>query len=139
MGQITSALRHASPPIRSSDEHERIVKKRLDELAFCETQEVLHKLQTRTSGLTEAEVQACFETYGPNEVVREKRLSPLRRLYNVGKNPLVVLLSVLAVISIAAGDNRAAIIISVMVLLGVALRYFQEARADGAAEKLAPW
>lgn len=42
----------------------------------------------------------------------------------------------LAVVSFLTGDLRAIIVIFVMVVLGVVLRFFQEVRADHAAEKL---
>jgi Mg2+-importing ATPase len=49
---------------------------------------------------------------------------------------LVILLSVLALVSGLTGDLRAAAMMSVMVVLGVVLRFVQEARADTAAAKL---
>ncbi len=50
--------------------------------------------------------------------------------------PLVLLLAVLAIVSLATGDVRAAAVMTVMIVLGVSLRFAQEARADAAAEKL---
>jgi Mg2+-importing ATPase len=58
------------------------------------------------------------------------------RLLNNVKNPLVILLTVLGVISFLTGDMRATVVIFVMVLLGVMLRFYQEMRADNAAEEL---
>ena len=52
------------------------------------------------------------------------------------RNPLVILLIVLATISFATGDARAGTVMTLMVILGVLLRFVQEARADAAAEKL---
>ena len=52
------------------------------------------------------------------------------------RNPLVILLSVLATISFATGDARAGTVMTLMVILGVMLRFVQETRADAAAEKL---
>ena len=52
------------------------------------------------------------------------------------KNPLVILLTALGVLSFLTGDQRATVVIFVMVLLGVVLRFVQEMRADHAAEKL---
>ena len=52
------------------------------------------------------------------------------------KNPLVILLTALGVVSFLTGDQRATVVIFVMVLLGVVLRFVQEMRADHAAEKL---
>ena len=59
----------------------------------------------------------------------------MRLLSNV-KNPLVLLLTALGVLSFLTGDLRATAVIFVMVVLGVVLRFFQEMRADNAAEKL---
>ena len=58
------------------------------------------------------------------------------RLLDMVKNPLVILLSVLALISLLTGDLRATIVILTMVILGVVLRFFQEMRADTAAQQL---
>ena len=52
------------------------------------------------------------------------------------KNPLVILLTALGVVSFVTGDQRATVVIFVMVLLGVGLRFVQEMRADHAAEQL---
>jgi Mg2+-importing ATPase len=97
---------------------------------------VLDQLKTRSEGLSQAEAEARLKQYGPNEIAREKPPSPLRRLLNNLKNPLVLLLSALSLLSYLTGDLRAAIVILVMVVLGVVLRYFQEMRADNAAAKL---
>jgi len=51
-------------------------------------------------------------------------------------NPLVILLSLLAVVSALTGDLRAAVVMVMMVVLGVALRFVQEAKAGTAAAKL---
>jgi Mg2+-importing ATPase len=59
----------------------------------------------------------------------------MRLLGNV-KNPLVLLLTALGVLSFLTGDLRATAVIFAMVVLGVVLRFFQELRADNAAEKL---
>jgi len=59
----------------------------------------------------------------------------MRLLSNI-KNPLVLLLLALGVLSFLTGDLRAILVIFVMVVLGVVLRFFQEMRADNAAEKL---
>ena len=48
----------------------------------------------------------------------------------------MVLLSILAAISALTGDFRAASVMMAMVVLGVVLRFVQEARADTAAAKL---
>jgi len=108
----------------------------LFEAARSEAGALLGQLGSRSEGLGEAEAAARLKQYGPNEIAREKPPSPLRRLLDNVKNPLVLLLSALSLLSWLTGDLRAALVILVMVLLGVVLRFFQEQRADDAAAKL---
>jgi Mg2+-importing ATPase len=110
----------------------------LRETATKEAVEVVSTLGTSPAGLTEEEAIARLAQYGPNEVAREKRQNWLQRLYVAARNPLVILLTVLAIISFAApqGDIATGVIMLVMVVLGLSLRFVQETRADTAAAKL---
>lgn len=105
-------------------------------MATIETNAVLKSLNTQLTGLKEDDVNLRIKQYGLNEIAREKRESILMHLLNNLKNPLVILLSILAVISYLTGDIRATVVIFLMVILGVTLRFFQEVRADNTAEKL---
>jgi len=112
------------------------VSQRLIDSARLAPEELYRLLESGPNGLTAEEVEDRRRRYGPNEVAREKKRSlPARLLDNV-KNPLVILLAVLGTISFLTGDIRATAVIGVMVVLGVVLRFFQELRADNAAEKL---
>ncbi len=97
---------------------------------------VLKELGSRLSGLSEAEADSRLKQVGMNEIAREKHPSAAMRLLANIKNPLVLLLLALDVLSFLTGDLRAMTVIFVMVVLGVVLRFFQEMRADHAAEKL---
>jgi len=94
-----------------------------------EASEVLQSLGSSPNGLTEEETARRLEEFGPNEVGREKHESWLQRLYLAGRNPLVILLTVLAVLSFATGDFRAGTVMLLMVVLGLSLRFVQETRA----------
>ncbi len=106
------------------------------EVSVSEPEQVFQKLRTSNQGLTEAEAARRLEEYGPNVVAQDKRHNRLRLLGRALINPLVILLSILAIISALTGDLRAAVVMAVMVVLGVVLRFVQEARADTAAAKL---
>ena len=93
-------------------------------------------LGSQSEGLSEAEAAARLKQYGTNEIAREKHQSAGMRLLSNVKNPLVLLLMALGVLSYVTGDQRATVVIFVMVILGVVLRFVQEMRADHAAEKL---
>lgn len=106
------------------------------EKARANADTVLGGLGSRSDGLSTAEADSRVKQYGLNEIAREKPKSPLRRLLENVKNPLVLLLAALGVVAYLTGDLRATVFILIMVLLGVVLRFFQEMRADNAAEKL---
>jgi Mg2+-importing ATPase len=101
-----------------------------------ETAAVLRRLCTSLSGLTEVEAATRLEEYGPNEVAREKQHGWLYRFYVAVRNPLVILLTILAIVSLATGDLRASTVMLLMVVLGISLRFVQETKADNAAAKL---
>jgi len=115
--------------------------------AIKESAEVLQSLGTSANGLTEEEAAARLATYGPNAVAHEKQQSWLQRLYIAARNPLVILLTVLAIVSFTsagfekesgdrASDLRTGVVILLMVGLGLSLRFIQETKADNAAAKL---
>lgn len=91
---------------------------------------------TSADGLTSEEAERRLEEFGANVVVREQRSGWMKLLLSAIINPLVILLAVLATISLLTQDIETAAIISVMVLMGIVLRFVQEYRADTAAAKL---
>src|SRR5450631_3328107 len=113
-----------------------LVSDQLLEKARADTETVLRELESRLDGLSQAEADSRLKQYGLNEIAREKRQSALMRVLSNVKNPLVLLLTALGVLSFLTGDLRATTVIFVMVILGVVLRFYQEMRADNAAEKL---
>ena len=106
--------------------------------ATKDSADVLRLLGTSPAGLTEEEAAARLEQYGPNEVGREKHEGWPQRLYIAARNPLVILLTILATISFVApeGDVRAGVVMLLMVVLGLSLRFVQETKANNAAAKL---
>jgi len=104
--------------------------------AHANADTVLEKLNSRLGGLNEAEANSRLKDVGANEIARAKAQSGLMRLLSNVRNPLVLLLMALGVLSFITGDQRATVVIFVMVVLGVVLRFFQELRADNAAAKL---
>jgi len=106
------------------------------EKARAASDSVLKQLDTQLGGLSEAEASSRWKKVGANEIAREKPPSSLMRLLGNVKNPLVLLLIALGILSFLTGDQRATVMILVMVVLGVVLRFFQELRADNAAAKL---
>jgi P-type Mg2+ transporter len=109
---------------------------KLTNISRMEPPEVLTFLGTNLSGLSEQVVEERIETFGYNEITHEKERGWLWRLLLAAKNPLVVLLLVLATIAFLTEDIRSGIVMTLMVILGVILRFIQETKADNAAAKL---
>jgi Mg2+-importing ATPase len=108
--------------------------------ATSETAEILQRLNTSANGLSEEEAAERLEVFGPNQVAEEKHHGWLQRLYVAIRNPLVILLSVLAIITFATAgepsDIAGGVLMVLMVVLGISLRFIQETKADNAAAKL---
>jgi Mg2+-importing ATPase len=108
--------------------------------AQMEAAEVLRMLNTSLEGLDSAAVAERLEKFGPNEVAREEKHGWLKRLYTAVRNPLVILLTVLAIVTFAtaeeSSDYTGGVVMLLMVVLGVSLRFVQETKADSAAAKL---
>src|SRR6202166_4853032 len=97
---------------------------------------LLRDLKTSLEGLTQGEAQARLRACGANEVTQERKQGWFLRVLKIVRNPLVILLSTLSTISFLTGDARAGSVMALMVGLSVGLRFWQEARANTAAEKL---
>ena len=112
----------------------------LRDAASKEIADVLPLLDTTAAGLTSAAAAERMAQYGPNEVGQEKKHDWLWRIWVAVRNPLVVLLTVLAVITFVtaedATDTIGGWVMVAMVVLGVSLRFIQETKADNAAAKL---
>ena len=106
------------------------------EAARKDGEELLRDLGTSLAGLTDAEAEERARMTGPNEVAQERKQGWFVRLLKMTRNPLVILLTTLSAISFLTGDARAGTVMAMMVVLSVSLRFWQEARADAAAEKL---
>ena len=104
--------------------------------ARADADTVLKELRSQLAGLSEAEADARLKQVRMNEIARENHHSALMRLLSNVKNPLVLLLMALGVLSFLTGDLRATVVIFVMVVLGVVLRFFQEMRAANGAARL---
>jgi Mg2+-importing ATPase len=109
---------------------------RLVEASLSDSDKLYSLYTSSAAGLSQEEAEQRVEKYGLNAVAQEEGHSWRSLLLMAVLNPLVILLSLLAILSAATGDGRAAIVMVLMVVLGVGLRFVQEARADTAAAKL---
>jgi Mg2+-importing ATPase len=106
------------------------------ESAALDVADVYARLRTRASGLKKGEARARLARHGPNVLAKDRRPGFGILLWRAVRNPLVILLAVLATTSLATGDARAAAMMLSMIVLSVSLKLVQESRASSAAAKL---
>lgn len=87
-------------------------------------------------GLTTAEAEKRLRQYGYNEIAESAKLSGLLAFLLRFRNPLVLILVFAATISAVTGDPVSALIIISIVLLSVALDFFNTYKSQKAAEEL---
>ena len=110
--------------------------KALGEIACLSPEDALQRLSSIAAGLAPDQVKERLQTTGLNQVAHQARHTILDELIGRSINPLNLLFLSLATASYFLGDQRAAIVIAVMVLLSISLSFIQEHRSNNAADKL---
>src|SRR5260221_6843596 len=121
-GSPTVALKHKRPRQPSDGRQSRVP--------------MMYPRSSIDHGLGAAKAARRFVTYGPNEPAPVRRLSAVVQLFHLFANPLVVILLVASGISASLGQRIDALIIVTMVVLGVAINFWQSYRSPRAAERL---
>jgi Mg2+-importing ATPase len=121
-----------SPRLR----HQDPVSASLVQAAAMDVAVLYERFASGVEGLSTEQAQVGLETHGPNVLAKDQRPGIATLLVHAVLNPIVILLVVLSSVSAATGDYRAASMMVVMILIGVGLKLFQEAKADNAAAKL---
>ncbi len=98
--------------------------------------EVLTRLGSNRSGLSQADAAARLEKFGYNELEDEDRVSPLRLLLEQFKNVLIIILLIAVVLSAFLGETTDAIVIFIIIVFAAGLGFFQEYRAGQAIQAL---
>jgi len=117
----------------------------LPELCVCTPEEALVRLAASKSGLTQEQVEARLQQYGPNEVTHERPPTWFQQLFHAFLTPFNGVLFAVSVVSLfsdvifAAPEDRSfrtIIVLITMILLSTLLRFWQEFRSNKAAEEL---
>ena len=98
--------------------------------------QVLAQLGSTAAGLDEQEAERRRRLYGANEIPRQKSPGWPEQLLASLRNPLVVLLTALAAISLLSGEAESALIILAIVVFSVILRFSQDFRSSKAVDGL---
>ena len=97
---------------------------------------ISHCPQPLDGGLSFKEVQARLRKFGANDPAPATRRSTVIELLLLFVNPLVIILLIAAILAAVLGQVVDSIIIIAMVLIGVAINFYQTYRSHIAIEKL---
>ncbi|MGB9178710.1 MAG: magnesium-translocating P-type ATPase [Pyrinomonadaceae bacterium] len=95
-----------------------------------------HTQADAVSGLSSSDARRLLDQFGPNEPATPRRTSGVMQVLLLFANPLAIILLVASCISAALGEVTNAFIIVAMVLLSVALNFFQTFRSQRAVERI---
>jgi Mg2+-importing ATPase len=107
-----------------------------EELLSRPIEELVAHMGTSLEGLSSDEAARRLEVYGPNELAKRKKRSSIIEFLMNFKSPLVIILMIAGLISGILGELPNMIIIFSIVFLSVILDYYQESKAEKAAETL---
>jgi Mg2+-importing ATPase len=107
----------------------------ISEAARTDTSAVLERLASSKTGLTAAEAARRLRVVGPN-AIKSQSAQAFEVLLRQLRSPLLLLLLVAALTSLAVGERTDAIIILGILSLSIGLGFFNEYRAARAVEAL---
>jgi Mg2+-importing ATPase len=98
-------------------------------------EEIFSSLGSSPVGLTSSQAEKYLGRYGPNDISQLRKRSAIVQFLVHFKNPMVIILILAAAISVFV-EITSAIIIFVIVFASVTLDFFQEYKAENAADLL---
>jgi Mg2+-importing ATPase len=107
-----------------------------EELVSLPIEEIYSRLKTTQQGLSSEQVVERLETYGRNELAREHKHSAIKEFLAHFKSPLVIILIIAGTISGVFGEIANTAIILTIIFVSVILDYYQESKAEKAAQLL---
>ncbi|MFA5163554.1 MAG: magnesium-translocating P-type ATPase [Patescibacteria group bacterium] len=99
--------------------------------------ELFNLLKSRPEGLSENEAKKRLELYGSNDLKKRQEINPIVKFVTYFKDPMIIILTLAAIISAATGSSRSAMVIGAMILMSVLLNFYQEHKSNRAAAKIA--
>jgi Mg2+-importing ATPase len=98
--------------------------------------ELFSTLHTTAQGLSSEQASVQREQYGPNDIAHFRKRPVILQFLDHFKNLLIIILLIAAVISFFVGEITDATIIVIIIIASVSLDFYQEYKADNAAELL---
>ncbi|MCS7120806.1 MAG: magnesium-translocating P-type ATPase [Candidatus Bathyarchaeota archaeon] len=107
-----------------------------EEVLTLSVEDLLSRLKSSSKGLSSKEAERRLEVFGPNELVRRERRAAIIDFLSHFKTPLIIILLIAGLISGFLGESVNAAIIFFIVTFSAVLDFYQESKAEKAAEML---
>jgi Mg2+-importing ATPase len=98
--------------------------------------ELFRELASSEAGLTATDAASRLARYGLNEPAPPRRAGPILQFLHFCVNPLVLILLIASVAAALVGETTDAAIIATVVIVSVALNFFQAYRSERAVTRL---
>ncbi len=92
--------------------------------------------KNKFSGLTSEQARQRLKEFGKNSIYKQKRVKPVFIFLEKLKNPLLLLLIGVSLVSFSLGQKTSAIIVLAMVMLSAVLDFLNSYKSQTAVEKL---
>ena len=107
-----------------------------DDMVSLPIEELMTRLKASPQGLSSEQAIENVEVYGRNEFAREPKHSVFKEFFLHFKSPLIIILLIAGIISGLLGELPNTIIILTIIFVSVVLNYYQESKAEKAAQLL---
>ena len=88
------------------------------------------------TGLTDEQITQSRESFGANELPKERKKSALKLYFSQFNNPIIYILLLAAILTAIIADPTDSIVIFVVVIVNTMIGFFQESRAEAALNAL---
>ena len=107
-----------------------------EDMVRLPVEELLARLKASPQGLSSEQAIDRIEFYGRNELAREHEHHVIKEFLLHFKSPLVIILLIASIITGVFGEYANTIIILTIIFVSVILDYYQESKAEKAAQLL---
>ncbi len=107
-----------------------------EELLSISNDELFTRLNISLSGLSSEEAEKRLRIYGRNELAKKKKRAAIVEFLSHFRSPLIIILMIAGLISGFLGEVINVAIIFFIIFISVILDFYQESKAEKAAEML---
>lgn len=134
--KIVSNFPHFSNASSSEKKETIKARKRLLKLSLLDIEQVFAELESSPQGLSKEQLEVRIKEFGKNEIATEKPPAWYWMILSNFRNPFILVLVLLGVVSYFTEDIKGTIVVTIMVIVSVLMRFTQEFRSSRAAEAL---